>query len=133
MVAATAAPRGAAMLTCRRALRGAEATTSAGAGGALLQRRVRSTQRVPARHAPSALLKVREDLRAAGAITWSQVRRAARDTASAAAFRSRHASCALGQRVGAHLSAVFAPTCADADGGDAARGAARPAGGPCAH
>ena len=27
------------------------------------------------RQAPSALLKVREDLRAAGAITWSQVRR----------------------------------------------------------
>ena len=26
------------------------------------------------RQAPSALLKVREDLRAAGAITWSQVR-----------------------------------------------------------
>jgi hypothetical protein len=57
---------------------------------------------------------------------------ALRTTHSAAAFRSRHASCARGQRVGAYLTTLFARACADADGGDGARGAARPAGGPCA-
>ena len=70
-------------LSCRRALRGAEATTSAGT--LLQQRRAVSTRRAPVRQAPSALLKVREDLRAAGAITWSQVRRLRR----CATFRRR--------------------------------------------
>jgi len=57
-------------LSCRRALRGAEATTSAG-----LRTPTLALRRGRAPLAPCALLKVREDLRAAGSITWSQVRR----------------------------------------------------------
>ena len=71
-------------LSCRRALRGAEATTSA-AATRLQQRRAAPTRRAPSHQAPSALLKVREDLRAAGAITWSQVSR----LRHAASFRRR--------------------------------------------
>jgi hypothetical protein len=64
----------ASLLSCRRALRGGEASVS---GQSAPPRAARCRARAAGRGAvrsPSALLRVRDDLRAPGVVTWTQAR-----------------------------------------------------------
>jgi hypothetical protein len=75
MAASSLAASGAALrLSCRRALRGGEASVSGQSAPPLAARcRTRTASRSAVRP-PTALLRVRDDLRAPGVVTWTQVR-----------------------------------------------------------